>query len=137
MEMPTPYQACPDTGHPGTCLYDVACQSGVQTIAFSCTPGSQWKLEPGQSCVYPHDSCPGTELYCATEWWMPEASNPPAPCPDPPPAQGSSCIWGVMGGVHQHCGYPCTEDPDDGWTVASCTGQNQEGVWDYDGVCGP
>ncbi len=137
-EMPNQYQPCPGEGHPTTCSYDVRCQSGPATVSFSCTPGDSWSLVPNQACSYAYDSCPGTDLYCmGSSWWMPTGTNPPSPCPDPPPVELSECFPYTLGGVHEHCGYPCNGDIAQGWTVASCVGASEPGAWEYDGACAP
>ena len=135
-ELPTGFDACPETGHPGVCSYDVPCQSGTVPIRLECTPGSFWQLVPNQTCDYAYDSCPNTELYCAEEWWMPTGTNPPSPCPAEPPNELESCFPGDWGGVHEHCGYACDGDVANGWTIASCTGSDDT-YWEFDSECDP
>jgi hypothetical protein len=122
------------------CSYEVGCQSGPRFISFTCWDGGfGWRTVAGQACTLPFDSCPGTDLYCGNEWGMPAGTNPPAPCPDPPPTAGSECFSGGFGGVHAKCGYPCEGDPNKGWQIASCTGgstPNDKGSWSYDNGCG-
>ena len=121
------------------CSYEVKCQSGPRFISFTCWDGNfGWRTVEGQSCTLPFDSCPDTDLYCVNEWGMPVGTNPPGPCPDPPPTAGSECISGGFGGVHEKCGYPCEGDPNKGWQIASCTPPNppKKGGWYYDDGCG-
>jgi hypothetical protein len=133
-ELPIWYAGC-KLGPEATCSYDVKCQSGWVTLSFGCT-GNGWKVK-ATPCAYPYDSCPGTEFYCSGEWWMPEGTNPPSPCPEPRPKPGDKCWVGGMGGVHPKCGYPCGPDGKSGWTIAHCkvTGANGQQTWQYDGNC--
>lgn len=118
------------------CSYDVSCQSGTVNLSFSCA-GGYWQVEP-QACEQPYDSCPGTELYCDGSWWMPNATNPPSPCPTTIPPAGTPCFPGGMGGVWEHCGYSCGGDPElSGWIIASCEGKDPNGPhsWQPEGAC--
>ena len=119
---------------PGVCSYDVACQSGQVNLSFTCASG-YWEIVPSP-CAFPYDSCPGTEYYCDSSWWMPTATNPPSPCPEEPPPAGEPCTTGGMGGVWEHCGYRCKlGDPSAQWTIATCTSDVGSGFWVYEGVC--
>ncbi len=107
------------------CSYGIDCQSGTQVFVMECAAGA-WKLQPSR-CVREADSCPGTELHCqGEEWWMPQGTNPPSPCPPALPGAGEMCFAGGFGGTHEACGYRC----DGGWQVARCV----SGAWDL-GAC--
>jgi hypothetical protein len=132
-ERPNPYLECAEPAGQ-RCSYEVKCQSGVVELEFECANGF-WALAPTE-CRAPYDSCPGTEYYCDGQWWEPVGSNPPSPCPESAPPEGTPCYPGGMGGDWEHCGYLCAPEPS-AWTVASClpdaTGQT---TWQYDGACG-
>lgn len=118
------------------CSYDVGCQSGIVSLSFACT-GGWWEIVP-QACDFAYDSCPGTELYCDGQWWMPTGTNPPSPCPSSIPPEGSACYPGGMGGDWEHCGYACAPDPEsNGWVVASCVASSSNGPysWQHDDGC--
>lgn len=134
-EPPTAYSQC--ATEEGACFYTFDCQSGPVELSFACSKESGYWTLVEQACEYEYDSCPGTELYCAGQWWLPEATNPPSPCPDPAPAEFSECYSGGFGGVHPHCGYPCEDDASSGWTVATCSGEFEAGTWEYDSACAP
>lgn len=133
-EPPTSYEPCTLSGE-GACSYTLDCQSGPVALSFGCSPESGLWTVLEQPCEYEYDSCPGTELYCAGQWWLPEGTNPPSPCPDPAPAELSECFSGGFGGVHQRCGYPCGDDASSGWTIATCSGEFDAEVWEYDDAC--
>src|SRR5690606_6694476 len=101
----------------------------------TCTNG-WWEIAP-QPCGFPYDSCPGTELYCDGQWWMPTGTNPPSPCAATIPDPGTPCYPGGMGGDWEHCGYACGPDPElSGWVVASCVPSGEQNhVWQHDEGC--
>ncbi len=137
-EPPSVYDTC--TIHPDeACFYTLGCQSGPVQLGFICREGRQGWDVMHHDCAYEYDSCPGTELYCSGQWWLPEGTNPPAPCPNPGPAEGSECYSGGFGGVHEKCGYMCDVEGQSVWTVATCTPPDiyEQGVWEYDGACDP
>lgn len=118
----------------GPCSYDIECQSGKKAFVFACGPEGWDPVAPDGCDGYPYDSCPGTELYCDGQWWLPHGTNPPAPCPTELPVDGSMCFAGGFGGTHQYCGYICQDDAT--WTIAQCAGSpGDEGQWVYDGAC--
>lgn len=132
-EAPGPFQQCTSSS---VCNYDVACQSGTVNLQFTCDAnGGRWQLTP-TACDQPHDSCPGTEYHCIDSWQMPEATNPPAPCPDTPPEPGAECFPGGFGGVWEYCGYRCDDTPEAAWTLAHCPTDAMP-VWQYDEACAP
>ncbi len=135
---PTTYEECA-LGPGETCLYELDCQSGPTSIQFTChEDGYGWRTVQGQACRESHDSCPGTELYCAEQWGMPYGTNPPAPCPVTPPVPGSECSVLAMGAVRSMCGYRCDGDRDGAWQVATCSGSSgplEKGSWAYDDSC--
>lgn len=133
---PSGYEACTiEAGE--QCVYDVACQSGVVELRFTCSADGYGWTVVDQACAQPYDSCPGTELYCDGSWWQPTGTNPPSPCPSEPPQEFSACYTGGFGGVWENCGYYC-DDQSTVWTVATCYGNaNEEGVWEYDSACAP
>jgi hypothetical protein len=135
-EPPSPYAVC-RLPEDGACTYTIDCQSGPVELTFTCSEDAFGWVVAAKDCDYEYDSCPGTELYCVGQWWMPEGTNPPSPCPNPPPTEFSPCTTGAFGGVHQHCGYPCEDDASSGWTIATCSGDFAEGVWEYDSACAP
>ena len=137
-ERPTAYDACAlKLGE--SCSYDVACQSGTQRIAFECQSdnGTGWQVVEGQSCMLAYDSCPNTELYCGEQWTMPLATNPPAPCPNTPPAVSTSCEANVMGAVRERCGYRCGDDANAAWQVLHCqaAADSMTGMWVVEKSC--
>ena len=116
-----------------SCSYIVACQSGDVSLSFTCSKDDPWQVVAGILCSYPHDSCPGTELYCSGQWSLPQGTNPPAPCPATIPAAGGMCQSFGFGGVWDKCGYPCDgSDVASGWKVATCGGD--PGQWQH-GPC--
>lgn len=134
-DAPTSYEACP-IGEDASCTYTLDCQSGPVQLTFVCSEDEfGWRVAD-QACDFEYDSCMGTELYCSGQWWMPQGTNPPSPCPNDPPEEFSTCWAGGMGGMHEHCGYRC--DETGAWTVATCSGTfDEEGSWEYDGTCAP
>ena len=135
---PSAYELCTLSNPSGVCKYTHDCQSGLVELGYTCSPENGMWMLVEQPCDYEYDSCPGTELYCSGIWWMPTATNPPAPCPDPKPQEGSPCYSGGFGGVHHHCGYTCGEDVSTGWTIATCYSEAiDDGVWEFDDVCAP
>ncbi|MFP6685955.1 MAG: hypothetical protein VB934_14655 [Polyangiaceae bacterium] len=135
---PTAYDQCRLVAGE-SCVYDVPCQSGLRSIRFQCLGEDfGFRVAEGQACTRPHDSCPGTELHCVSEWGMPLGTNPPTPCPDTPALEGGECSTLEMGGVRENCGYPCNGDPEQGWQVATCAGSRgalETGAWIYDDGC--
>jgi hypothetical protein len=113
------------------CAYDVSCQSGDVQLEFHCVNG-YWDVLPDE-CRMRYDSCPGTQFYCDTQWWMPQGTNPPSPCPDVAPAEGETCFSGDLGGVWENCGYFCGDSNI--WGVATCTDGPMGSTWQYNGTC--
>lgn len=129
--VPGAYASCESEGQ--QCSLDADCQGGPVTVNVVCAAG-YWELTP-QPCSKPADSCPGTSLYCSENvWTKASGTNPPAPCPDTLPDEGSSCSSSGLGGVHEYCGYPCASTGQ--WVVARCpyveTGQSS---WTHDQAC--
>ncbi len=138
--LPGPWDTCVA----GTqCGFDLDCQSGSISLGFTCAGDasySYWQVD-SQSCVEEFDSCAGTQLYCSGQWWVPQGTNPPSPCPDARPTDGEACSTMDMGGVHEQCGYRCA-GPNTPWTVATCVttvtdGGIYEGHWTFDAACSP
>ncbi|MCC6521459.1 MAG: hypothetical protein IT373_02240, partial [Polyangiaceae bacterium] len=124
-EVPDGYVFC-DPG-PGTCAYELACQSGPVTLTFECTTGA-WHIDE-IPCQPLHDSCPGTHFHCTGTWYHGWNTDPPAPCPATEPAPGTPCSTGYLGGVWEQCGYYCADQPNV-WTVVTCTGPGAgENTW--------
>jgi hypothetical protein len=133
---PSAYDQCTLEGE-GACTYTIECQSGPVELSFTCSESEYgWRVLE-QPCDFEYDSCPGTELYCSGTWWMPQGTNPPAPCPDEMPAENATCFGGGFGGVHEHCGYRCESDPSV-WSVTTCYSEpGMDGEWESDGACEP
>lgn len=135
---PTSWEQC-ELGLDEVCSYAIACQSGQRTIDFQCADYGYWFT--AGSCDHHADSCPGTELYCSGgTWYMPEGTNPPAPCPADKPEAGSECFaggWG--GGTWEQCGYSCFEPGAEAWTIATCAPSADPGEditrWQFDDAC--
>lgn len=132
-EAPDGYTSC-DLPPDQICTYDVPCQSGVRSLSFVCDAGMF--VFTDQACVEPYDSCPGTEYYCDGSWWMPALTNPPSPCPEVIPPDGTPCYPGGMGNDWEHCGYACDgKDASSGWTVVSCVEDGGSFAWESDAYC--
>ncbi len=128
------YKKCPVIG--ASCQYDVKCQSGTQKFTFNCDKNGYWNVAP-QKCALAYDSCPNTDLYCSTQWMIPQGTNPPSPCPTTKPTAGDKCFAGGFGGVWENCGYRCDSSPNSKWTVMSCKYvPNVDSKWESDGACG-
>lgn len=128
------YAQC-DASSQTVCTYMIACQSGSEVIGFICKD-NYW-APAIQPCDWEYDSCPGTDLYCTNgQWYMPEGTNPPSPCPSTAPEGGSECNAFDFGGTWGQCGYACDgKDASSGWIVATCGDNQNPGMWSYDSVC--
>jgi hypothetical protein len=117
-----------------TCSYTERCQSGEVTFTYGCTDGYFRLVTSG--CAVPYDSCPGTGLWCSPggNWFDSSAgTNPPAPCPDVRPVDGTSCYIGGFGAHQTPCAYLCGSG---NWTLSSCVPMDAgTGTWQSDGVC--
>ncbi len=129
------------------CQYVTDCTSATQeTFVFECTDYGtyrSWALATTDlSCDEPYAQCAragqsGT-FTCIESTWLFSGvgGNPPAPCPQTLPEEGSDCYAGAgFGADSTACGYPCAEG--DGWTVTGCqSNADQTGSWKGDGACG-
>jgi len=144
-----PLPACPnDYFFPQiTCVPEARCEmpadctSGEQrSFHFKCSgTGMTWAFEGGD-CENPYEYCEATgNTLCVDDNWLyqGQGGNPPGPCPEELPAEGSSCSAGEgFGADRGNCGYPC----GDAWTVIGCVASGDEqvsgpGSWESDGAC--
>ena len=141
------------------CRLLLECTSGTpQTVVLVCNDsgyGYDVSAEQDRSCDRPYDACVGVSgtYDCIDGNWayFGGGGNPPAPCPQTRPEEGSSCrVGGSFGADRSACGYPCDAG---GWTVTGCVadaasggeggqggspppiGPNAVGHWESDGAC--
>jgi hypothetical protein len=126
------------------CQIEMSCTSGNnRDFVFACAAsGEYWALD-AQYCAHEAEYCRSTsgDSICQGGVWMyqGEGGNPPAPCPEARPAEGSDCYSGAgFGADRTACGYPCS--PDGPWTVTGCAAVDPEAPygdasWQSDGVC--
>jgi hypothetical protein len=143
-EFDYPYTPCT----PGAnCVRAMDCTSGLnRTFLFECNAeGTSFAFQT-EYCENPSEFCAGSgwdeAATCESGAWMyqGQGGNPPGPCPDVLPAEGSDCTPGAFGGDRDACGYPCGGDA---WTVTGCVPDTsvdpeypyEQGSWQSDGVC--
>jgi hypothetical protein len=134
------------------CKAEMSCTSGIpQTVTLVCRESGQgYMVLPTQdlSCDHPFDACVKdyATMDCLEDTWHFQGGggNPPAPCPETLPAEGSECNFGFgFGADREACGYPCQGS---GWTITGCVSQgtagaagessSSRGAWESDGACG-
>lgn len=125
------------------CRVGMACTSGSQRdFVFTCAnSGDYWEFYE-LPCAYPAEYCRSTggDAVCLGGVWTyeGEGGNPPAPCPEAMPSEGSDCYSGAgFGADRTACGYAC---PDGAWTVTGCAAVDPEApygdsTWQSDGIC--
>lgn len=102
-----------------TCLLDVTCRSGPAEISLECQYG-YWRHK-GTPCTHAGDEC-SPRYYCGAGTWVffGGGGNPPAPCPESLPSDGTPCQPGAgFGADPDVCGYRC--DDGAGWVTATCS----------------
>ncbi len=128
-------QSCVGVGAGTQCAYSVDCESGSQSLSYTCSAQGTWQLDR-TACSHSFDSCQSVYVQCLdgtwSAWGESGGSNPPPPCPAERPDAGSTCADILTFGGAPTCGYYC----DDGqtWTVASCS-LDPEYLWGLDGAC--
>jgi len=153
---PTEYPECPEGDGYGftvpcapteRCQVQMDCTSGEnRTFVFECAAsGESWTFQ-SEDCPHPAEFCSrgswDEATTCEDDGWMyqGQGGNPPGPCPEALPEEGSECQAGAsFGGDRTACGYPCG---DGDWTVTGCFPAATdpeypygEGTWQSDGVC--
>jgi hypothetical protein len=120
------------------------CTSATQeTFVFECTDSgtyTRWTIaNTDLSCDKPYAECNGQfgRYSCADPMWLYSGAggNPPAPCPQTLPEEGSDCYAGAgFGADPPACGYPCADGS--GWTVTGCVSNaDLTASWQSDGAC--
>lgn len=136
---------------PGTsCRLPLTCTSGIdRELIYVCNEVTlTYRLDSNQegtACDHPYEGCVasrGITYDCRDDEWRyyGGGGNPPAPCPEEAPPDGTTCRPGGQylgfGLDRDHCGYACIED--DGWTIVSCAATGdlpEDGEWSHDNAC--
>lgn len=117
-----PPDACSTDGK--TCSREVACASGTHSVSVTCE-GGYWRHSP-TACEHQGDEC-DMHYRCESGSWAfyGYGGNPPAACPETPPADGATCDpSSPFGSDPSNCGYPCENGA--GWLLVSC---GESAVW--------